>query len=185
VPVEEVSGQMRARAKAVNFGIIYGQGAFALSQSLGISQKDAKSFIDGYFERYGSIRAFMDKIIKQAKKDGYATTILGRRRPIDGLDSSNGNIRSSAERMAFNTTLQGSAADLIKLAMVNIQKKIDTENLPVKMILQIHDELVFELPEKTVDENTVWIKHEMENAMALSVRMKVDTGYGKSWYTGH
>ncbi len=185
VPVEQVSGDMRAKAKAVNFGVIYGQGAFALSQSLGITQKDAKSFIDGYFERYSSIRAFMDKVIKQAQKDGYAATILGRRRPIDGLDSSNGNIRSSAERMAFNTTLQGSAADLIKLAMINIQKKIDAEKLPVKMILQIHDELVFELPEETVDEHTVWIKHEMENAMALTVRLKVDTGYGKSWYTGH
>ncbi|RKY07917.1 MAG: DNA polymerase I, partial [Planctomycetota bacterium] len=148
VPLSEVTGDMRARSKAVNFGIIYGQGAFGLSQSIGISQTEAKKFIDDYFARYSSIRAFMDGAVARAKKDGFAETMLGRRRPITGLLARNFNKRAQAERLVINTIIQGSAADLIKVAMINIQKKIDAEEMPVKMILQIHDELVFELPKK-------------------------------------
>ncbi|MFI4910367.1 MAG: DNA polymerase I [Sedimentisphaeraceae bacterium JB056] len=185
VEPQEVTDDMRAKAKAVNFGVIYGQGPYALSQSLGIPQKEAKAFIESYFQRYSTIKQFMEEVIEKTKKDGYASTILGRRRAIDGLNARNANIRSSAERMAFNTAIQGSAADLIKLAMINIQHKIDAEGLPVRMILQIHDELVFELPESGVDEYTMWIKGEMEHAIDLSVKLKVDTGYGKTWFAGH
>ena len=181
----DVDDQMRGKAKAVNFGIIYGQGAYALSQSLGITQREAKEFIEGYFKRYATIKAFMNGVIEESKKQGWTSTILGRRRKVDGLDSKNNNIRTGAERMAFNTKIQGSAADLIKLAMINIHNKINSEGLPIKMILQIHDELVFEMPETGADEYSKWIKSEMENAIKLSVPLKVETGYGKSWFAGH
>jgi DNA polymerase I len=125
----------------------------------------------------------MDDSIKTAEKTGYAETVLGRRRNIDGLSSKNHNIRSQAERFTINTIIQGSAADLIKVAMINIQKKIDVENLPVKMILQIHDELVFELPEDQAQEHAKWIAHEMENAMKLDVPLKVDIAIGPTWLT--
>jgi len=185
VEAEDVDDQMRGKAKAVNFGIIYGQGAYALSQSLGITQREAKEFIEGYFKRYATIKAFMNGVIEESKKQGWTSTILGRRRRIDGLNSKNKNISTSAERMAFNTKIQGSAADLIKLAMINIHDKINSEGLPIKMILQIHDELVFEMPETGADEYSKWIKSEMEHAIKLAVPLKVETGCGKSWFVGH
>jgi DNA polymerase-1 len=181
VPIDEVTPQMRGKSKAVNFGIIYGQGPFGLSRSVGISQQEARQFIDEYFARYKSIRAFMDEAVRKAGKMGYAETILGRRRPITGLDSRNHNVRSQAERLAVNTVIQGSAADLIKVAMVNIQRRIDRERPPVKMILQIHDELVFELPQDQADTHAVWIAKEMTGAMALKVPLKVDVALGPTW----
>jgi DNA polymerase-1 len=181
VPIEKVTPQMRSRCKAVNFGIIYGQGAFGLSQSVGISQAEAKKFIDDYFERYSSIRKFMDGVIAAAKKAGYAETILNRRRKISDLDSRNGAKRAQAERLAVNTVIQGSAADLIKVAMINIQRKIESGNLPVKLILQIHDELVFELPAADAEDHARWISTEMTGAIKLDVPMKVDITYGPSW----
>jgi len=181
VPVEEVTSQMRSRCKAVNFGIIYGQGAFGLSQSIGISQAEAKKFIEDYFARYSSIRKFMDSVIAAAKRTGFAETILHRRRKIPDLDSKNFNKRSLGERLAINTVIQGSAADLIKVAMINIQRKIETEKLPVKLILQIHDELVFELPASEADKHAKWIAEEMTNAIKLDVPQKVDINYGPTW----
>ncbi|HPD45762.1 MAG TPA: DNA polymerase I [Anaerohalosphaeraceae bacterium] len=181
VPPEEVTREMRSRAKAVNFGIIYGQSAFGLARAVGISQNEAKRFIDGYFERYGSIREFMDRSIERAKKTGYAETILHRRRSITGLTSKNFNKRALAERLTINTIVQGSAADLIKVAMINIQRKIDTENLPVKMILQIHDELVFEMPAAEAERHAVWIAEAMTGAIALDVPLKVDVSIGPNW----
>lgn len=181
VAPQDVTSEMRTKAKAVNFGIIYGQGAYGLSQTVGISQGEAKKFIDDYYARYPSIRKFMDGVIDRTNKMGYAETILGRRRPITGLDSKNFNIRSQAERLAVNTVIQGSAADLIKAAMIAIQRKIDIEKLPIKMILQIHDELVFELPEKEAEKHTTWITEAMTNAIVLDVPLKVDTSLGKSW----
>jgi len=181
VDIEDVDSEMRSHAKGVNFGIIYGQGPFGLARSVGITRAAAKKFIDDYFARYSSIRKFMDDSIKTAEKTGYAQTILGRRRNIDGLASKNHNIRSQAERFTINTIIQGSAADLIKVAMINIQKKIDAENLPVKMILQIHDELVFELPKARAQEHAKWIAHEMENAIDLDVPLKVDIAIGQTW----
>ena len=182
VPIEEVTQSMRSSCKAVNFGIIYGQGAFGLSRSIGISQAEAKKFIDDYFARYGSIRKFMDDCIAAAKKNGYAETILHRQRKIVNLNSKNVNKRSQAERLAINTVIQGSAADLIKVAMINIQKKIEAEALPVKLILQIHDELVFELPRIEAAIHAKWIGQELTNAIKLDVPLKVDINYGPSWF---
>ncbi|MHC4330111.1 MAG: DNA polymerase I, partial [Planctomycetota bacterium] len=180
-PIEEVTGEMRSRCKAVNFGIIYGQGAFGLSRSIGISRADAKKFIDDYFARYGSIREFMDECISQAKQTGYAETILHRRRKIQNLNSKNSNKRSQAERLAINTVIQGSAADLIKIAMITIQRKIDAEELPVRAILQVHDELVFELPATEADTHAEWIAEHMTGAIKLDVPLKVDIAIGPNW----
>jgi len=181
VPIEDVTSEMRSRCKAVNFGIIYGQGAFGLSRSAGISQAEAKRFIDDYFARYSSIRKFMDDCIAKAKRTGYAETILHRRRKITNLSSKNGGKRAQAERLAVNTVIQGSAADLIKLAMIAIQGKIEKEHLPIKMILQIHDELVFELPTAEAEKHAQWIRKEMTEAIKLDVPLKVDITFGPSW----
>jgi DNA polymerase-1 len=181
IPADQVPSEMRTRAKAVNFGIIYGQGAFGLSQTVGISQGEARKFIDDYYARYPSIRKFMDGEIDKAAKCGYAQTILGRRRPITGLDSKNHNIRSLAERLTVNTVIQGSAADLIKMAMIDIQRQIDNEKLPIQMILQIHDELVFEMPQDDAQPNAQWIAVKMTSAIQLDVPLKVDIAIGSSW----
>ncbi|UCD52087.1 MAG: DNA polymerase I [Phycisphaerales bacterium] len=181
VPLAEVTNQMRARSKSVSFGVIYGQGAFGLARSTGMSPAEAKEFIEGYFARYGSIRAFLDECIAKAKETGYAETILGRRRRIRDLDSKNGGRRALAERLAVNTVIQGSAADLIKVAMLNVQRKIDTERLPVAVLLQVHDELVFELPAAEAEEHGRWIAEAMTTALELDVPLKVDVAYGPSW----
>jgi len=180
---EDVTGEMRSNCKAVNFGIIYGQGPFGLSRSIGISQAEAKKFIAEYFARYSSVQKFRDQTIKQVKSTGYAETILGRRRRITNLSSNNFNKRTQAERLAINTVIQGSAADLIKVAMINIQEKINTDKLSIKMILQIHDELVFELPKKDATKHAEWIADEMTNAIRLDVPLKVDVSIGPTWLT--
>jgi DNA polymerase-1 len=172
---------MRSRCKAVNFGIIYGQGAFGLSRSIGISQANAKKFIQDYFARYSSIRKFMDDCIDLARQTGYAETILHRRRKIPNLSNKNAGKRSQAERLAVNTVIQGSAADLIKVAMLAIQRKIEAEQLPIRTILQIHDELVFELPTADADEHAKWIEEGMTGAIKLDVPLKVDITYGPTW----
>ena len=184
VPIEQVTSEMRSRSKAVNFGIIYGQGPFGLSRSIGISRAEAKKFIDDYFARYKSIRQFMDDCIASARRTGYAETILHRRRKIQNLHSKNGSKRSQAERLAVNTVVQGSAADLIKLAMIAIQRKIDAESLPVSMLLQIHDELLFELPAAEADAHAKWIAKLMTEAIKLDVPLKVDINYGPNWLSG-
>ena len=183
VDISEVTSEMRSRCKAVNFGIIYGQGAFGLSQGTGLTMAEAKKFIDDYFDRYKSIRQFMDEITEKAKKDGFAETILHRRRKIFDLDSSNFNKRSQAQRLAINTVIQGSAADLIKVAMINIHRKIERDNLPVKMILQIHDELVFEVPGADAGKYAKFVNNEMTGAITLNVPLKVDISTGASWLT--
>ena len=180
-PIEEVTSEMRSRCKAVNFGIIYGQGPFGLSRTIGISQADAKKFIEDYFKRYNSIRDFFDQCIEKAKQTGFAETILHRRRAIANLNSKNSGKRSQAERLAVNTVIQGSAADLIKLAMIAIQRKIETENIPVSMILQVHDELVFEIPKSEANQHSSWIGYEMSNAIKLDVPLKVDINIGPNW----
>ncbi len=181
VEQRDVTSEMRSACKAVNFGIIYGQGPFGLSKTIGIPQHEAKKFIEDYFNRYSSIKKFMDETVDRAKKTGYAETILKRRRAISGLSSRNFNTRTAAERMTINTTIQGSAADLIKAAMINIQRKIDEQDLPVKMILQIHDELVFEVPSKYLSEHEKWINEMMVSAIELDVPLKVDTSAGPTW----
>ena len=184
VSEQDVTGEMRSRSKAVNFGIIYGQGAFGLSRSVGISQAEAKKFIADYFARYRSIRKFLDHCIARAKQTGYAETILHRRRRIQNLSSKNGGKRSQAERLAVNTVIQGSAADLIKLAMIAIQRKIEAEHLPVLMMLQVHDELVFELPATEADAHAAWIREQMAGAIKLDVPLKVDITIGPNWLSG-
>jgi len=181
VPISKVTEEMRSQCKAVNFGIIYGQGPFGLSQSIGISQGQAKKFIDDYFARYSSIKDFINSVIESARKTGFAETILHRRRNLPDIKSGNFQKRSQAERMAINTVIQGSAADLIKVAMVNIQRKIEREGLQVKMILQIHDELVFELPAAKAETYSKWISTEMTIAIKLDVPLRVDISIGPSW----
>ncbi|MHC4807148.1 MAG: DNA polymerase I, partial [Planctomycetota bacterium] len=181
VALEEVTDEMRSNCKAVNFGIIYGQGPFGLSRSIGISQTEAKRFIEDYFARYSSIRKFMDDCISRAERSGYAETIMHRRRNIPNLSSKNANKRSQAQRLAVNTVIQGSAADLIKIAMINIQRKIEMQQLPARLILQIHDELVFELPTADADKHAKWIEKEMTGAIKLDVSLKVDITHGPTW----
>jgi DNA polymerase I len=183
VPLNDVTSEMRSRCKAVNFGIIYGQGAFGLARTIGISPAEAKKFIEDYFARYASIRAFINECIQKARHTGYAHTILGRRRRISDLNNRNAGRRALAERLAVNTVIQGSAADLIKLAMLGVQNTIDKERLPVRMILQVHDELVFELPTAEAERHAVWISREMTTAMNLDVPLKVDIAHGPSWLT--
>ncbi|MCP4454306.1 MAG: DNA polymerase I, partial [Planctomycetes bacterium] len=184
VPFDEVTPDMRSKSKAVNFGIIYGQGAFGLSRSIGMSMGEAKQFIEDYFQRYGSIQAFMDQVVAQAEAQGYVETMLHRRRPIPDIHSTQVNRKAQARRLAVNTVVQGSAADLIKLAMINIQQRIESERLDVKMILQVHDELVFELDAGLVSEHAKWIETAMTDAMTLSVPLKVDMGHGPTWLSG-
>ena len=181
VPLEAVTSEMRSRSKAVSFGLIYGQGAFGLSRVTGMSAADAKQFIEDYFARYGSVRAFLDSCVAKARRTGYAETILGRRRRILDIKSRNGGRRAQAERLAVNTVIQGSAADLIKVAMLAIQKKIDAESLPVRMLLQVHDELVFELPAAEAETHAAWIAEKMTTALPLEVPLKVDVAHGPSW----
>ena len=146
-----------------------------------MSQAHAKKFIEDYFARYSSIREFMDGVFERAKRSGYAETILGRRRKIANANSRNGNKRNQARRLAVNTVIQGSAADLIKVAMINIQRKIDREKLGVKMILQVHDELVFEVRAAEAEQHSQWIRRLMREAIKLDVPLKVDVEYGPTW----
>ncbi|MBI3605002.1 MAG: DNA polymerase I [Nitrospirae bacterium] len=182
---DRVSKEMRQAAKSINFGIIYGMGAFSLADDLGISQREAKQYIENYFSCYRGVRDFIDKTIAEAKTNGFVTTLLNRRRVIPELQSSNPAIRSFGERTAINTPIQGSAADLIKMAMVSIAKKIAGKEEEIKMILQIHDELLFEVSEPAMEESKKMIKHEMEQVVRLSVPITVDIGTGKNWSEAH
>jgi DNA polymerase-1 len=181
VALDDVTKEMRARAKAVNFGIIYGQSAFGLAQTTGMSRRDAQTFIDDYFRRYPRIRGFIDQCTADAKRDGFVRTILGRRRPIPNIDSRNRAARAQAERLAVNTVIQGSAADLIKLAMINLHRRIQAEGLPLRMLLQVHDELVCEAPRDEAPRLAEVIADVMSNAMELRIPLKVDVAAGENW----
>ncbi len=181
IPLEQVDKAQRSKAKAVNFGIIYGQTAYGLSRGIGISVQEAQRFIDDYFARYPRIREFMDHVIDQARRDGFVRTILGRQRLIPDLNSRNQGSRKLAERMAVNTVIQGSAADLIKVAMVNIYRRTKKEKLDLKMILQVHDELVFEVPEKQAETCSQIVRQEMAEALKLDIPVVVDVSWGKNW----
>ncbi len=181
VDIDDVTSEMRSRCKAVNFGLIYGQGAFGLSKTTGMNVGESKKFIDDYFAKYSSIQQFKKEAIKTAQNTGYAETICGRRRTITGLDSKNGNVRSQAERLVINTLVQGSAADLIKIAMIKIQNRIEQEELSAKMILQIHDELVFESDSGKAEQYANIFNDEMTSAIKLNVPLKVDVTIGESW----
>jgi DNA polymerase-1 len=184
VAPDDVTRDMRSRAKAVNFGIIYGQGAFGLSRTLGIPRKAAADFIGDYQTRYPGITKFMEDCVLQAESEGEVATMLGRRRPIPEVKSRNRNTRALGERLAINTVVQGSAADLIKVAMINIARRIDTEELDLRLIIQVHDELVFEAPRNQVEELAEIVRHEMVNALPMDVPVKVDVSWGDNWLEG-
>ncbi len=185
VPIEMVTPEMRRKAKEVNFGIIYGISPYRLASRLGIDPEEAKQIITNYFARFPRVQDYMIHTIAFASKNQYVTTILNRRRYIPEINSKNGNIRQNAERMAINATIQGSAADLIKVAMINIQKRLEEEHLATKMILQVHDELVFEVRRRELETVRELVVYEMENAQKLSVPIKVDVGVGKNWLEAH
>jgi len=181
VEPDKVDSNMRRFAKTVNFGIVYGMSPYGLSSDLGIPVDEAKAYIDNYFVHYKGVKEFIDKTIAEAKEKGYVTTILNRKRSIPELISANGATRNFGERMAVNTPIQGSAADLIKMAMINIDNRLDKERLKSMMILQVHDELVFEVIEDELEIIKELVKKEMENVMPMSVPIKVDIGIGKNW----
>ena len=181
VPLSDVTGTMRSRAKTINFATIYGQGPHALSRQLGIEHAEAKAFIARYFERFQGVRNYLDAMVAFARENGYVQTIFGRRRYIPELRERNFNIRAFGERTAANSPIQGSAADLIKIAMIRIDGALRTRALESKMLLQVHDELVFEVPPGELDQVQELVKFEMENAAQLSVPLVVDLGVGKNW----
>ncbi len=185
VSLDEVTADQRRNAKAVNFGIIYGQSAFGLSQSLGIPRKEAGAMIDQYFAQYAGIRQYMTKAVEFAKEKGYVETILKRRRYLRDINSANMTVRGFAERNAINAPIQGSAADLIKVAMINIQQDIDQLGLQGKMIMQVHDELVFDVPSHEVEKFSNIIKERMQGAIALEVPIEVEVGKGDNWLEAH
>ncbi|MGV3128614.1 DNA polymerase I [Staphylococcus simulans] len=182
VEADDVDGLMRRQAKAVNFGIVYGISDYGLSQSLGITRKAAKQFIDDYLDSFPGVKQYMSDIVKDAKAKGYVETLLHRRRYIPDITSRNFNRRSFAERTAMNTPIQGSAADIIKLAMVNYDKAIQETEFNAHLLLQVHDELIFELPESEVEAFSAFIEEIMDNAIELEVPLQVDTNYGPTWY---
>ncbi|MDN6161623.1 MAG: DNA polymerase I, partial [Atopostipes sp.] len=179
---DEVTANMRREAKAVNFGVVYGISDYGLSQNLDISRDEAKEYIDTYFERFPGVQDYIDDIIREAKEKGYVETIYHRRRYLPDINSRNFNIRSFAERTAMNTPIQGSAADIIKVAMIKVAERIEEEELKTNMLLQVHDELVFEVPEEELEELKEIVVETMEHAIDLSVPLKVDGGSGDSWY---
>jgi len=181
VPPLMVNAEHRRRAKAVNFGIVYGLSAFGLSQQLGIDTKEAKQFIDAYFEKYSGVRGFIDRTLDEARREQKVTTLFGRVRPIPDIHSKNFNLRGFAERTAVNTPLQGTAADLIKIAMIRIDAELRAQKLRSRMLLQVHDELVFEVPNDEVDTVKRLVTERMENVHMLKVPLKVEVGVGKNW----
>ena len=181
VPPLMVTPEMRRRAKAVNFGIVYGQTPFGLSATLGIDRKEAETYIHTYFELNKGVRAFIDKTIEQVRASGHALTLFGRKRPIPDMNSRNPNARSFAERTAVNTPLQGTAADLIKLAMIKLDRELSERKLRARMLLQVHDELVLEAPPEEAEDVAAMVKREMETVYKLDVPLVVDTGIGDNW----
>ena len=181
VDLNNVTAEMRHRAKTVNFGIIYGQQAYGLSQFLHVPVGEAQVFIDAYYERYEGVRAYMDETVAAAEKNGYVETICKRRRYVPELKSSSNQTRSLGRRIAINTPIQGSAADIIKIAMIRIEQRLHESRLRSRMILQIHDELIFEIPDDEEDAARDLVVGEMESVMELSVPLKVDVKSGRTW----
>ena len=185
VAPEAVTHEMRRRAKAVNFGIVYGISDFSLAQDIGVTRSEAKEYMDKYFEKYAGVRAYMDTVVKRAKEEGYVATLFGRRRWLPELKSSNFNLRSFGERVALNMPIQGTAADLIKLAMLHVQRALKEAGLSARLILQVHDELIVECPEAEAQTVQDLLRREMEGVAALSVPLEVSAGVGKSWAEAH
>ena len=185
VPLEKVSRSQRSNAKTVNFGIIYGVSAFGLSQQTDLSRSESKELINTYYENYPKLKAYMSSQVDFARENGYVTTVLGRRRYLKDILSQNAIVRGAAERNAINAPIQGSAADIIKLAMIKIHDRMKNSEWKAKMLLQVHDELVFDVPKNEVDSLSNMIKEEMENAFKLDVPLVVDIGIGNNWLEAH
>jgi DNA polymerase-1 len=181
VPAETMDKVTRGRAKAVNFGIVYGISAFGLAAQLGIPQAEARAYIERYFARYAGVKAFIERTLEQTRKEGSVRTLFGRVRPIPDIESRNPNQRGFAERTAINTPLQGTAADLIKLAMIAIDRKLTERNLKTRMVLQVHDELLFEVPTEETAEIQALVLAEMEGVVKLNVPLVADLGFGQNW----
>src|SRR5208337_4191728 len=181
VPAAAMDKETRNRAKAVNFGIVYGISAFGLAAQLGIPQAEARAYIERYFARYSGVKAFIEKTLEEARKQGSVRTLFGRLRPIPDLESRNPNQRGFAERTAVNTPLQGTAADLIKLAMIALDRKIAEMRLKTRMVLQVHDELLFEVPHGETEEVAALVRTEMEGVVKLKVPLVADVGVGANW----
>ena len=185
VAIDDVSREQRANAKTVNFGIVYGVSAFGLSQQTNLNRSEAKELIDAYYLTYPKLKAYMNEQIDFARENGFVETVLGRRRYLKDINSQNAVVRGAAERNAVNAPIQGSAADIIKLAMINIHHRLKNESWKSKMLLQVHDELVFDVPNAEVEDLTTMVKEEMENAYSLDVPLVVDVGIGKNWLEAH
>lgn len=185
VPLEAVTRAQRSNAKTVNFGIVYGVSAFGLSQQTDLNRTEAKELIETYYATYPKLRAYIQEQVDFARDHGYVATVLGRRRYLKDINSQNAVVRGAAERNAVNAPIQGSAADIIKLAMIAIQKRLRNEHWKAKMLLQVHDELVFDVPKDEVEELQVLVKSEMENAFELGVPLVVDIGLGNNWLEAH
>jgi DNA polymerase-1 len=185
VDIDDVTREQRSRAKAVNFGLAYGQGAFGLSQNLGIPRAEAKQIIDDYFAQFPGVREYMDEQIAYCRKHGYVKTLLGRRRYLPDIHSANQTVRAQAERIAINAPMQGTAADIIKIAMVHIHGAIREKKLRSRMVLTVHDELVFDMHREEEDELKALVKRLMEHALPMEVPLVVDMGVGKNWLEAH
>jgi DNA polymerase-1 len=184
-PINEVTREQRSAAKAVNFGIIYGQSAFGLAQNLGISRTEAKGIIDAYFAQFTKIKSYMDKVINDARELGYVETIMKRRRYLPDINSANAVVRGYAERNAINAPIQGSAADIIKLAMIAVDEAMTKAKVKSKMLLQVHDELVFEVPTSEKELMQTLVTEAMEKAIDLVVPMEVEAKLAKNWLEAH
>lgn len=182
VPPEFVNQVMRSRAKAVNFGIVYGIGAFSLAKDLGVTRKEAADYIEGYLHHFSGVSNYMDEVVKRAKKDGFVSTLYGRRRYLPELTASNRNIRAFGERVARNMPVQGTAADIIKVAMIRVYRRLEEERLDAHLVMQVHDELIVEAEKSVAEKVRKIVIEEMEHACNLSVQMSVDAGMGESWY---
>jgi DNA polymerase-1 len=185
IPMNEVTREMRRKAKEVNFGIMYGIGPFGLSSRLEISQAEAKDIINRYFERFPKVKQYINDTIDTTRRRGYASTLLGRRRYLPDINSRNRNVRGNAERQAINMPIQGTAADMIKLAMISIDRAIYSQNLESQMLLQVHDELVFEVRKNELERMEQLVCSEMQNALKLSVPIDVEIGSGRNWLEAH
>ena len=185
VPLSEVTKQMRSEAKAVNFGIVYGISDFGLASNIGISRKKAKEYIEKYFEKYPKIKEYMEATIEKCKETGYVETLWGRRRYVPEIKSNNYNVRQFGERVAMNAPIQGTAADIIKIAMINVEKELEERKLESKLILQVHDELVIETKDEEIEEVKELLVRNMQNVAKLDVTLKAEAGIGKTWYDAH
>jgi len=181
----QVNPEMRRLAKVINFGIIYGMSAFGLAKELGIEPSVAQAYIANYFQKYHGVRDYIDASLEAAREKGYVTTLLNRRRYLPDIQNANRSVRQFAERIAINAPIQGTAADLIKVAMIRIHRRLIREKKKTKLILQIHDELVFEVPEAEMEVLRGMVKEEMEGVMQLVIPLKVEMGVGKNWAEAH